>query len=45
MMRYYEELSFRAMARQLRLPEATARKAVHDAEDRLLKLMTQEEVR
>jgi RNA polymerase sigma factor (sigma-70 family) len=43
MRHYYEELSFRAMAQQLRLPEATVRRAVHAAEARLLKLMTQEE--
>jgi len=43
MMYYYEELSFRTMAQQLRLSEATVRRAVHAAEHRLRVLMTGEE--
>jgi len=45
MMYYHEELSFRAMAQQLRLPEATVRRAVHAAEERLRGLMIREERR
>jgi RNA polymerase sigma factor (sigma-70 family) len=45
LMYYWEELSFRAMARQLRLSEATVRRAVHAAEARLRALMTQEKKR
>ena len=44
MMYYYEELSFRAMAQQLRLSEATVRRAVHAAEDRLRMLLTEEKM-
>jgi RNA polymerase sigma-70 factor (ECF subfamily) len=40
MMYYYEELSFRTMAQQLRLSEATVRRTVHAAEHRLRTLMT-----
>jgi len=43
LMYYWEELSFRAMAQQLRQSEATVRRAVHAAEARLRALMTQEE--
>jgi RNA polymerase sigma-70 factor (ECF subfamily) len=42
-MYYYEELSFRAMAQQLRLSEATVRRSVHAAEQRLRTLLTGEE--
>jgi RNA polymerase sigma-70 factor (ECF subfamily) len=42
MMYYWEELSFRAMAQQWRMPEATVRRAVHAAEGRLRTLMTEE---
>ena len=42
MIYYYEELSFRAMAQQLRLPEATVRRAVRAAEDRLRVLLSRE---
>jgi RNA polymerase sigma-70 factor, ECF subfamily len=45
LMYYWEELSFRAMARQLRLSEATVRRAVHAAEARLRTLMTQDKMR
>ena len=43
MMYYYEELSFRTMAQQLRLSEATVRRAVHAAEQRLRVLMRGDE--
>jgi RNA polymerase sigma-70 factor, ECF subfamily len=43
MMYYYEELSFRTMAQQLRLSEATVRRAVHAAEHRLRTLMMGDE--
>jgi RNA polymerase sigma-70 factor (ECF subfamily) len=42
MMYYYEELSFRAMARRLWKPEATVRRRVHAAEQRLHALLRQE---
>jgi RNA polymerase sigma-70 factor (ECF subfamily) len=45
MMYYYEELSFRAIAQQLRWSEATVRRSVHAAEDRLRALMRGEETR
>jgi len=40
----FEELSFRTMAQQLRLSEATVRRTVHAAEDRLRMLMRGDEV-
>jgi RNA polymerase sigma-70 factor (ECF subfamily) len=40
LMYYYEELSFREMAQQLRLAEATVRRAVHAVERRLRALLT-----
>jgi RNA polymerase sigma-70 factor (ECF subfamily) len=43
MLYYYEELSFRAMAKRLWRPEATVRRAVHQAEHRLREYMTQKE--
>jgi RNA polymerase sigma-70 factor, ECF subfamily len=43
MMYYYEELSFRAMARRLWKSEATVRRKVHAAEQRLRALLRQEE--
>jgi RNA polymerase sigma-70 factor (ECF subfamily) len=45
MMYYYEVLSFRVMAQQLRLSEATVRRAVHAAEHRLRALMMGDETR
>jgi RNA polymerase sigma-70 factor, ECF subfamily len=45
MMYYYEELSFRTMAQQLRLSEATVRRAVHAAEHRLRALIMGDETR
>jgi RNA polymerase sigma-70 factor (ECF subfamily) len=45
LMYYYEELSFRTMAQQLRLSEATVRRAVHAAEHRLRALMIGDETR
>jgi DNA-directed RNA polymerase specialized sigma24 family protein len=44
MMYYYEELSFRTMAQQLRLSEATVRRAVHAAEQRLRIMLTEDDV-
>jgi RNA polymerase sigma-70 factor (ECF subfamily) len=44
MMYYYEELSFRTMAQHLRLSEATVRRAVHAAEQRLRSMLTEDEV-
>ena len=44
MMYYYEELSFRTMAQQLRLSEATVRRAVHAAEQRLRALLMEDDV-
>ena len=43
MMYYYEELSFRAMALRLWKSEATVRRKVHAAEQRLRALLLQEE--
>jgi RNA polymerase sigma-70 factor (ECF subfamily) len=42
MMYYYEELTFRAMARRLWKPEATVRRRVHAAQQRLRALLCQE---
>ena len=43
LMYYYEESSFRTMAQQLRLSEATVRRAVHAAEQRLRACMRGDE--
>jgi DNA-directed RNA polymerase specialized sigma24 family protein len=42
-MYYYEELSLRAMARRLWKSEATVRRRVHTAEQRLRALLLQKE--